>query len=214
MSANFWSLMGGRGASRHYPVPEGHPTIAQRFNVGELAGKHNLVPKGRLRALRAPTLGKSIVVGETPPFHMKLVTCGSEPSAVPSGLMVLRALVPNVETLGYCQESLRDEDEILVALPVLGRSKPRLCQRDPIFQGFFPLLRRGVRGHCTLPASFSCARAEESQRDSATKPRVARNELPWVSVPTAHLNSEGVAPICNAITRRVWPRSPKTAQPH
>src|SRR5438067_11765722 len=80
------------------------------------------------------------------PFHMKLVTCGSEPSAVPSGLMVLRALVPNVETLGYCQESLRDEDEILVALPVLGRSKPRLCQRDPIFQGFFSLLRCCARG--------------------------------------------------------------------
>ena len=64
---------------------------------------------------------KSIVVWRNTPFHMKLGTCGSEPSAVPaSGLMVLRALVPNVETLGYCQESLRDEDEILVALPGTG----------------------------------------------------------------------------------------------
>ena len=54
----------------------------------------------------------------------------------------------------------------------------------------------------------------ESQRDSATKPRVARNELPWVSVPTVHLNSEGVAPICNAITRCSRPRPPQTAQPH
>ena len=33
-----------------------------------------------------------------------------DPSAVPSGLIGLRTLVPNVETLGYYRMSLRDKD--------------------------------------------------------------------------------------------------------
>ena len=33
-----------------------------------------------------------------------------DPSAVPSGLILLRTLVPNVETLGYYRMSLRDKD--------------------------------------------------------------------------------------------------------
>ena len=38
-------------------------------------------------------------------------------SAVPSGLEILETRVPNVETLGYSQPSLRDVvDEILAAL--------------------------------------------------------------------------------------------------
>src|SRR2546430_1092211 len=31
-------------------------------------------------------------------------------SAVPSGLILLPSLLPNVETLGYCRKSLRDKD--------------------------------------------------------------------------------------------------------
>src|SRR5438067_9457376 len=77
------------------------------------------------------------------PFHMKLVTCGSEPSAVPSGLMVLRALVPNVETLGYCQESLWDEDEILVAWP--GTRAPPAIGSSPHIGGPSPAKIRRYR---------------------------------------------------------------------
>ena len=106
-------------------VPEGHATIAQRFNVGGLAGKDNLVPKGRLRALRHMPRQIHCLWRNTA-FHSKLV---SELSAVPSGLMVPLALVPNVETLGYCQESLRDEDEMLVALDL------ELCA-PPLLTGY------------------------------------------------------------------------------
>jgi hypothetical protein len=58
-------------------------------------------------------------------------------SAVPSGLGRLGTAVPNVETLGCYQESLRDEDEILVALDVppnvetLSYSRGSLRDKDP-----------------------------------------------------------------------------------
>jgi hypothetical protein len=43
-------------------------------------------------------------------------------------------------------------------------------------------------------AAMPCGNCEsESRRDSAAKPRVARNEQPWVTSPPG-LNSEGVAP--------------------
>src|SRR6266567_2336104 len=44
-------------------------------------------------------------------------------STVPSGLTAFYRRPPNVETLSYCRTSLRDEDEKLVALPVLRRTK-------------------------------------------------------------------------------------------
>ena len=37
-------------------------------------------------------------------------------SVVPSGLMAFLHRVPKAEALGYCQKSLRDENEILVGL--------------------------------------------------------------------------------------------------
>ena len=61
-------------------VLEGHPKIAQRFNVGCAAGK-GTSPEG---------------------------TAESTPSTVPSGLNPPWAPDPNVETLGYSQSSLRD----------------------------------------------------------------------------------------------------------
>src|SRR6266478_8593889 len=39
-------------------------------------------------------------------------------SVVPSGLKALCGQLPNVETLGYCRRSLRDEDEILAGFPI------------------------------------------------------------------------------------------------
>jgi hypothetical protein len=44
-------------------------------------------------------------------------------SAVPSGLTAFYGPPPNVETLGYCRTSLRDEDQILVALDIPVRSE-------------------------------------------------------------------------------------------
>src|SRR5437870_13130551 len=41
---------------------------------------------------------------------------GNTVSAVPSGLTAFCGQLPNVETLGYYHASLRDEDEIVVAL--------------------------------------------------------------------------------------------------
>src|SRR6266702_309570 len=76
--------------NREIPVPEGHATIAQRFNVG-LMSRERSSPEG---------------TAETP----------REPSAVPSGLTIAYLRLPNVETLGYCRASLRDEEQILVAL--------------------------------------------------------------------------------------------------
>src|SRR6266404_1521788 len=40
-------------------------------------------------------------------------------------------------------------------------------------------LGSGFSGVCSRSAVFRCGDSRESQRDSATKPRVARNELPW-----------------------------------
>jgi hypothetical protein len=76
-------------------------------------------------------------------------------------------------------------------------------------------LRRGDVFCRTLRHAYGAAAAElpelsgqgltcESRRDSVPKPRVARNELPWVAVEKT-LNSEGVAspgrtkriPVCN-----------------
>src|SRR5437867_3966703 len=43
-----------------------------------------------------------------------------EPSAVPSGLIVVPGPVPNVETLGYCRMSLRDNGSARVRIHLLG----------------------------------------------------------------------------------------------
>ena len=69
------------------PVPEGHATIGQGFNLGW--GSDDIVSPeaGRLR-------------------------CHLHRSTVPSsGLNPIFRTFPNVETLGYCQESLRDEEQ-------------------------------------------------------------------------------------------------------
>ncbi len=77
-------------SNRQSPVPEGHATIAQRFNVG-LMSSERLSPEGTTES-------------------------GREPSAVPSGLTTGYLSLSNVETLGYCRASLRDEEQILAAL--------------------------------------------------------------------------------------------------
>ena len=64
-------------------VPEGRMIIAQRFNVGFSRTKAN---KSRRDGRHWPPR-----------------------SAVPSGRVTVRAHQPNVETLGYCQMSLRDK---------------------------------------------------------------------------------------------------------
>ena len=88
--------------SRKNPVPEGHATIAQRFNVGFMSSER-LSPEGTAESAR-------------------------EPSAVPSGLTTGYLSLPNVETLGYCRASLRDEEQILAALDRNVRA-PRLSNR-------------------------------------------------------------------------------------
>ena len=70
-------------------VPEGQARIAQRFNVGD--GDSDCVsPEGTAEVTSGATVS------------------GAD-SAVPSGLDSL-CCCPNVETLGYCQPSLRDEN--------------------------------------------------------------------------------------------------------
>ena len=76
--------------NRQSPVPEGHATIAQRFNVGLISSERSS-PEGTAETAR-------------------------DPSAVPSGLPTGYLSLPNVETLGYCRASLRDEKQILVEL--------------------------------------------------------------------------------------------------
>src|SRR5438094_8913662 len=51
-----------------------------------------------------------------------------DPSAVPSGLTTIYLVLPNVETLGYCRASLRDEGTNLsgVGAQALGLTSPRL----------------------------------------------------------------------------------------
>src|SRR6266478_9294625 len=85
--------------NRQSPVPEGHATIAQRFNVG-LMSSERLSPEGTAESAR-------------------------EPSAVPSGLTAGYLSLPNVETLGYCRASLRDEEQILAALELELCAPPR-----------------------------------------------------------------------------------------
>ncbi len=68
------------------PVPEGHLRIAQRFNVGSQTPGHPS-PEGTAEVV--PREGGS--------------------SAVPSGLRQPKDRLPNVETLGYSQVSLRDK---------------------------------------------------------------------------------------------------------
>ena len=76
--------------NRKSPVPEGHATIAQRFNVGFISCDRSS-PEGTAETAR-------------------------KPSAVPSGLTTGYLSLPNVETLGYYRASLRDEEQVLVAL--------------------------------------------------------------------------------------------------
>ena len=93
--------------NRKSPVPEGHATIAQRFNVGLISGERSS-PQGMAETARAP-------------------------SAVPSGRTTGYLSLPNVETLGYCRASLRDEEQILLALssssapPCRIRAERELC---------------------------------------------------------------------------------------
>jgi hypothetical protein len=98
-------------------VPEGHATIAQRFNVGNLAHER-LSPEGMTDTC---------------------TDCAAD--AIFSrafGTFFLSADGPNVETLGYYQASLRDSlrgisSDILVALPVLGRSdgfQAKACEQS------------------------------------------------------------------------------------
>src|SRR5690349_19906489 len=68
--------------------PEGMPDNSPRFQPWEPADSTTLVPKGRLKSYR----------------H----------SVVPSGRMGVFNRSPCVETLGYYQASLRDEDTIFV----------------------------------------------------------------------------------------------------
>src|SRR5437016_7325154 len=86
------------------PVPEGHATIAQRFNLGSISAGISS-PEGRAETAR-------------------------DPSAVPSGLTTIYLVLPNVEieTLGYCRASLRDEGTNLsgVGAQALGLTSPRL----------------------------------------------------------------------------------------
>src|SRR5437879_3437781 len=85
------------------PVPEGHATIAKRFNVGSISAGSSS-PEGTAEMAR-------------------------DPSAVPSGLTTIYLVLPNVETLGYCRASLRDEGTNLsgvsgVGAQVLGLTSP------------------------------------------------------------------------------------------
>ncbi len=85
--------------NREIPVPEGHATIAQRFNVGLISGERSS-PEGTAETAR-------------------------EPSAVPSRLTTGCLSLPNVETLGYCRASLRDVKQIPGALELdLGAMMP------------------------------------------------------------------------------------------
>ena len=59
-------------------------------------------------------------------------------SAVPSGLTAFCAQLPNVETLGYHQASLRDEAEILLALAFPVRSNFPSLQRARDFSRAHP----------------------------------------------------------------------------
>src|SRR6266700_2611100 len=85
--------------NRERPVPEGYGTIAQRFNVG-LIDSDRSSPEGTAETTR-------------------------EPSAVPSGLSDGYLRLPNVETLGYCRASLRDEEQSLEALEIEPCGRPR-----------------------------------------------------------------------------------------
>src|SRR6267142_3505169 len=81
--------------------PEGRCDNSPRFQPWERATEWDQVPKGRPRSRAV--------------------------SAVPSGLAALYSRMPNVETLGYYQASLRDEDfQILVALDLDLCAPPRL----------------------------------------------------------------------------------------
>jgi hypothetical protein len=66
-------------------VPEGHMTIARRFNAGLRSDKNSRVPEGRLKSTKNPELASGI-------------------SAVPSGLIEY-APGPGVETPGYCRSA-------------------------------------------------------------------------------------------------------------
>src|SRR3989442_4578367 len=79
-----------RFATAPSSCPGGTSDNSPTFQRWVLVPNVTLVPKGRLN--------------------------GNTVSAVPSGLTAFCGQLPNVETLGYYHASLRDEDEILVAL--------------------------------------------------------------------------------------------------
>ena len=103
--------------------------IAQPFKAGWASFVIAPVPKGRLNCILAPRINERSV---------------GAMSAVPSGLAALVRLVPSLERLGYyhCIPS-GYSFEILVALPVLGRSNDqntlvaaevRACCPTPTFR--------------------------------------------------------------------------------
>src|SRR5260221_5385968 len=88
-------------------------------------------------------------------------------STVPSGLPTLLARLPNVETLGYYQPSLRDEDvQILVALDLDLCAPPR----PPVYQ-----LDTGLSCRCYELALACVNQALENQSPiGAAKDRFTR----------------------------------------
>src|SRR6266850_4580083 len=73
--------------------------------------------------------------------------------------------------------------------------------RPTIWSAWRPHLATRKRGLLSLKGS----RFEtQSQRDCASKPRVARNELPWVKRTEQELNPNGVAALCDGSRQRRW----------
>jgi hypothetical protein len=78
-----------------------------------------------------------------------------DPSAVPPGLVVSRTLVPNVETLGYCRMSLRDNDLARFCGSSLGANPSGIGQECP---------RSGARCSCRMVGFGRYARRATASR--------------------------------------------------
>ena len=103
---------------RHNPVPEGHATIAQRFNVGLGVRWSGASPDGTaevsIRAVNRPFgTDASCGAGRFP----KVETLGyfqeslRDTNQNPHGICSSFGPSPKVETLGYFQKSLRDKNQ-------------------------------------------------------------------------------------------------------
>src|SRR5713101_7381778 len=71
-------------------------------------------------------------------------------SVVPSGLRAFYDQLPNVETLGYCRTSLREEDEIQVALDRQTVSRFSVGTLRPAFALFASL---ALAVYCTVASA-------------------------------------------------------------